>query len=160
MAKTKEKVIKSKTLFDHIREITGNQDPKYFETLSDGDRRTWSNFMIHRFLSMQPDWIELIAEIQPYTETLQPEILYKLYIGIIPKGRYYLKYIKGKNENKYEQFLIDLIRIDYQCSSNEAIDYTEILYATYEGREHIKYICQKYGTDKKDITRLKLKLKK
>ena len=159
MAKTKDTTVKAKGLFDHIRAITGEQNPKYWETLSDGDKKTFSNYMIHRFLTMNPDWVELISELQPYTETLAPEILYKLYIGLLPKGRYYLKYMKGKNDNKYEQFLLDLIKIDYQCSIAEAIDYTEILYSTNEGRKHINYICQKYGTDKKMITKLKLKLK-
>ena len=44
------------------------------------------------------------------------------------------------------------------CSSKEAEDYCEILYATKEGRENIKYICEKYGVDKKQITKLKLKV--
>ena len=31
-------------------------------------------------------------------------------------------------------------------------------YSTREGRENIKYICEKYGVDKKQITKLKLKI--
>ena len=38
------------------------------------------------------------------------------------------------------------------------LDYCEILYATREGRENIKYLCEKYGVDKKEITKLKLKV--
>ena len=114
--------------------------------------------MVHRFLSMNPDWIEVLSEIQPYTQTLEPRSLYLLLIGILPKGRYYLKYVKGKKVNKYESFLIDLIKQDYQCSSLHAEEYTEILYATKEGRENIKYICEKYGIEKKQITKLKLKV--
>jgi hypothetical protein len=34
----------------------------------------------------------------------------------------------------------------------------DILYSTREGRENIKYICEKYGTDSKQITKLKLKV--
>jgi hypothetical protein len=153
-------VVKAKGLFDHIKMITGGQDPNYWDTLSEADIKTFSNYMIHRFLTMNPEWVELVSELQPYTETLKPEVLYKLYISLLPSGRYYLKYMKGKNDAKYEQFLIDLIKVDYQCSARDAIEYTEILYATKEGREHIKYICQKYGTEPKMITKLKLKLKK
>jgi hypothetical protein len=108
---------------------------------------------------MQPDWVDLIAELQPYTQALEPEVLYKVYIGLIPKGRYYLKYVKGKGDSRYESWLIDLIKVDYQCSIKEATDYVEILYATLEGREHIKYVCDKYGTDPKMITKLKLRIK-
>ena len=51
----------AKGLFDHIKAITQYQDPKYFDKLDDEDLKSWSNYMIHRFLSMNPDWIDLIA---------------------------------------------------------------------------------------------------
>ena len=149
---------KPKTLFDHIKAITSEQNPKYWDTLEESDKKTWSNYMIHRFLSMNSDWIEVLSEIQPYTQTLEPKQLYLALIGLIPKGRYYLKYTKGKKENKYESWLIDLIKEDFVCSIKEAEDYCEILYSTREGRENIKYICEKYGIEKKQITKLKLKV--
>ena len=148
----------AKKLFDHLNAITAEQDPKYFDKLSEEDLKSWSNFMINRFLSMKPEWVELIATLLPLTQTLQPKEMYKLYISVIPKGKYFLKYIKGKSEDKYEQFLIDLIKMDFQCSEKEALEYIEVLYSTREGRENIKYICEKYGTDKKQITKLKLKI--
>ncbi len=148
----------AKKLFDHLNAITAEQDPKYFDKLSEEDLKSWSNFMINRFLSMKPEWVELIATLLPLTQTLQPKEMYKLYISVIPKGKQYLKYTKGKSEDKYEEFLIDLIKKDFECSEKEALEYIEVLYSTREGRENIKYICEKYGTDKKQITKLKLKI--
>ena len=148
----------SKSPFDHIKAITSEQDPKYWDKLEDADKKSWSNYMIHRFLSMNSDWIEILSEIQPYTQVLEPKQLYLVMIGLLPKGRHYLKYTKGKNDTKYESWLIDLIKVDFQCSKKEAEEYTEILYSTREGRENIKYICEKYGIDKKQITKLKLKV--
>ena len=148
----------AKSLFDHIKAVTQFQDPNYWDKLEEADKKTWSNYMIHRFLSMNSDWIEVLSEIQPYTQVLEPKQLYLSLIGIIPKGRYFLKYTKGKKENKYESFLIDILIQDFQCSTKEAEDYCEILYSTREGRENIKYICEKYGIDKKQITKLKLKV--
>jgi hypothetical protein len=69
-----------------------------------------------------------------------------------------MKYIKGKKTNKYESWLVDLIKQDFNSSIREAEDYCEILYSTKEGRENIKYLCEKYGIDKKQITKLKLKV--
>ena len=149
---------KPKTLFDHIKQITSVQNPKYWDTLEDSDKKTWSNYMIHRFLSMNPDWIEVLSEIQPYTQSLEPKQLYLALIGILPKGRYYLKYVKGKKTDKYESWLVDLLKQDFNCSIKESEDYCEILYSTKEGRENIKYICEKYGVEPKLITKLKLKL--
>ena len=99
--------------------------------------------MINRFLSMKPEWVELIATLLPLTQTLEPKEMYKLYISVIPKGKYFLKYIKGKGEDKYEDFLIDLIKKDFLVSEIQAKEYIEILYSTREGRENIKYICEK-----------------
>jgi hypothetical protein len=148
----------AKKLFDHIAAITSEQDPKYFDKLTEEDVKTWSNFMINRFLSMKPEWVELIATILPLSQTLSPKEMYKLYINVIPKGKYFLKYVKGKSEDKYERFLIDLIKKEFLVSEIQAIEYIEILYSIREGRENIKYICEKYGIEKKQITKLKLKI--
>jgi|TARA_B100001094_G_C18079483_1_gene744385 hypothetical protein len=148
----------TKTLFDHITNVTSVQNPKYWDSLEEADKKTWSNYMVHRFLSMNPNWIEILSEIQPYTQSLEPNQLYLALIGILPKGRYYMKYIKGKKTNKYESWLVDLIKQDFNSSIREAEDYCEILYSTKEGRENIKYLCEKYGIDKKQITKLKLKV--
>ena len=149
---------KPKTLFDHIKAITQEQNPNYWETLDDSDKKTWSNYMIHRFLSMNPDWIQVLSEIQPYTQVLEPKQLYLALIGLLPKGRHYLKYTKGKNDVKYDKWLIELVVREFMCSVRESEEYLEIFYSTKEGRENIKYICEKYGVDKKEITKLKLKV--
>ena len=148
----------AKKLFDHLNALTVEQNPDYFKTLSDEDKKSWSNFMINRFLSMKPEWVELIASLLPLTQTLEPEQMYQLYINVLPKSKQYLKYTKGKAEDKYEQFLIDLLKKEYDCSERQANEYAEVLYATREGRENIKYICEKYGLTKKEISKLKLKI--
>ena len=148
----------AKTLFDHIKAITQFQDPNYFDKLEEDDLKTWSNYMIHRFLSMNSNWIEVLSDLQPYTEQLTPKQLYLAYIGLLPKGRHYLRYVKGKKTNKYESWMVELIKEDFQCSLRQAEEYVEILYSTREGRESIKSICEKYGIDKKEITKLKLKV--
>ena len=148
----------AKTLFDHIKAVTQFQDPKYWDKLEEADKKTWSNYMVQRFLSMNPDWITTIADLEPFVERLNPEQFYLTMINVIPKGRHYLKYVKGKKVDKYEDFLIDLIKEDFKISKIQAEEYCEIIYATREGRENIKYICEKYGVDKKQITKLKLKI--
>ena len=148
----------AKKLFDHLNALTSEQDPNYFDKLTEEDIKSWSNFMINRFLSMKPEWVELIASLQPLTQSLEPEQMYKLYINILPKGKQYLKYTKGKADDKYEQFLVDLIKKEYDCSERQATEYIEVLYSTREGRENIKYICEKYAIPKKEVTKLKLKI--
>jgi hypothetical protein len=74
-------MIKKKSLFDHINQITSVQNPNYWNEISDEDKKTWSNYMTHRFLSMKSDWIELVNELQKYN--LSPNVLYKLYTNVL-----------------------------------------------------------------------------
>lgn len=147
-----------KSLFDHIKAITNEQNPKYWDTLEAADKKTFSNYMVFRFLSMNPDWIELVAALQPPLQEVPPKALYLALIDILPKGRHFLKYMKGKTEGKYEKWIIDLYANHYNVSTRESYDYMKILYSTKSGRESIKELCDKYGIEKKQITKLKLKL--
>ena len=72
---------KAKTLFDHLNNITAIQNPDYYDKLSDEDRKTWSNFMIHRFLSMNYDYVELIAD--PTRPTSSAKIHKKMTQGCV-----------------------------------------------------------------------------
>ena len=87
------KTLKAKSLFDHIKQITDVQNPNYWSDISEEDKKSWSNYMVNRFLSMKMDWIDIINEVQKYN--LEPKMVYKLYTNIFPKGRHWLKYIKG-----------------------------------------------------------------
>jgi hypothetical protein len=142
----------AKTLFDHLNAITATQDPEYFDKLSEEDKKTWSNYMIHRFLSMNYDYVELIADLQPISQTLEPKIFYKLLINVIPKKKVYTRYIKGVHEDKADEQIVNLLIVEYNCSKNTAIDYYDILLNINNGKEYIEYLKEKYGvtsTEKK-----------
>ncbi len=148
----------AKTLFDHINAITQDKNPKYWDMLEDGDKKTWSNYMIIRFLSMKPEWIELIADIQPAIQNAPPKAMYLALIGLVPKSRAFLKYMKPASADKYESWVIELVARYYEVSKSEAEDYVHILYQTTAGKQHVKEIAEAYGTDPKQITKLKLKV--
>jgi hypothetical protein len=148
----------AQTLFDHLNAICDKKDPKYWDSLGESDKKTWSNYMILRFLSMKPEWIELIADIQPYIQEAPPKAMYLCLIGLIPKTRAFLKYMKPASSEKYELWVIKLVARYYEVSETEAEDYTHILYQTTTGKMHIKEIAEAYGTETKTITALKLKV--
>ena len=148
----------AKTLFDHLNAITDKKDPKYWDSLDESERKTWSNYMIIRFLSMKPEWIELIADIQPYIQEAPPKAMYLALIGIIPKTRAFLKYMKPATSEKYEKWVIELVGRKYEVSLSEAEEYVHILYQTTAGKLHIKEIAEAYGTETKVISALKLKV--
>ena len=143
-----------KTLFDHITQITQKQTKGYWNSLNETEKKQWSNYMIHRFLSMKMEWIDVVNEVQRYN--LKPKDLYKLYIDILPKKKEWLKYIKGKKKMKHEKWLLEIIAKYYESSLKEAQEYAEIFYATEQNKANLKTILQKYGADPKEIKKLNL----
>ena len=107
---------------------------------------------------MSYELVEMIAELQSLIQEMPPEILYKTLIDLVPKKKYYLKWMKGKKTTDYEDFLYDVMVKEYAESREHIEEYLDILYETRQGREEIQELCIKYGIDKKEITKLKLKI--
>lgn len=146
--------MKTKTLFDHINHVTSKQTKDYWDTLNDKEKKNWSNYMVHRFLSMKSEWIDIVNEIQKYT--LRPQDLYKLYTNVLPKGKQWLKYVKGKKSMTYPQWLLDIISKYYEVSLVESQEYLDIFYSTEQNKANLKAILQKYGVEEKEIKKLRL----
>ena len=125
--------MKTKSLFDHITHITQKQTKNYWDDLNDADRKTWSNYMIHRFLSMKMDYVEVVNEFQRYN--LKPKELYKLYTNILPKKKEWLRYTKGKKVMKHPTWVAEIVTKYHQVSMKEAYEYLEIYYSSLRGRD-------------------------
>lgn len=130
---------KNKSLFDHINAIRTSRDPNYFKNLTDADRKTWSNYMICRFLSMQPDLIETINDIQYYQDKLSPEHFYRLCLAVVPNRRGYWPYIKNQSE-KYDKMLLTLLCFHFQECERNVMEYISLL-----SRDELRKILGLYG---------------
>ena len=145
----KKSSIKRKSLFDHINQITKVQNPKYWEQISEEDKKTWSNYMVNRFLSMKSEWIELVNELQKYN--LEPKELYKLYTNVLPKSKQWLKYIKGRNDMNHPEWLINIMRNSDESSRKEAIEAIDMLMLTEGGMMELGELGRKWGIEEKRI---------
>ena len=134
-------------LFDHIKWITEKQTKDYWDTLNDTERKRWSNYMINRFLSMKMDWISFVNEVQQYN--LKPKDLYRLYIDILPKGKQWLKYTKRRKKMNYPNWLLEIMTKDFEISILEARHHVDMLYMTEQGKQEVREILMKYGTEEK-----------
>ena len=105
--------------------------------------------MIHRFLSMKMEWVEVVNELQKYN--LQSKDLYKLYINILPKSRQYLKYVKGRNQMDYPNWLINIVANHEEVSKKEAIDMIDMYMLTEGGMLELGELAQKWGIEPKRI---------
>lgn len=149
MADTK----KALTLFDHIGGLTDKKTP--WSQLSEMDRKSFSPYMINRFLSMSPDMIEFVNELQKYTiGILSPREVYNLYLDILPKKKMFLKYIKGDGKEKYSNTLVDYVSKYYECSNLEAKEYLDIFSSNEEYKSELVSILQKFGLTDKEIKKI------
>ena len=122
--------IKKKSLFDHIQAVTSQQHPDYWDEISDDDKKSWSNYMVNRFLSMNMYWIDIVNQLQKYTMglPLRTKDVDDLFCDVIPKKKTFLRYVKGKKDVKYEDWVIDIVCKEYEVSKFEAKDYLNIFY--------------------------------
>ena len=136
------------TIFDWINQILVTK--KHWNDFTEDEQKKFSPFIINRWLSMDKDFIEIVNYFQKYAiGTLEPREVYKWYCDVLPKGKRFNKYIKGKRDKKYDKDLIDILTKHFECSKLNIKEYLEFL-----TKDDLKNILMKYGKDKKSIKRL------
>jgi hypothetical protein len=76
-----EPAVKAVGLFDHVNQIKGVQNPKYFDTLSDADKKSFAHVMILKFLSMDRANLDTLSYISKYQDTIPSKNFYTLLIS-------------------------------------------------------------------------------
>ena len=142
------KTVKAKTIFQHLSGI--KEKKQSWESLSEMDKKSFSPFIINRWLSMNMDLLPIINELQQYTiGTLKPKDVYKLYLDFLPKKKTFDKYIKGKKSDKYNKEMLQYLSQWYGVSQSEVKEYLEIL-----SKDDVVDILMKYGKTKKEAKKL------
>ena len=136
------------TIFDWVNNILVHK--KHWNDFSESDQKKFSPFIINRWLSMDKEFIEIVNYFQKYSiGTLESREVYKWYCDILPKGKRFNKYIKGKKDKKYDTELISLLKNYFECSKLEVEQNLELI-----DKIELREILEKYGKDKKTIKRL------
>ena len=148
----KNEQTKTKSLFDHVDAIYTNQKIDYFGTLTEADKKSYNNYMVNRFLSMNIHQLPFVNELQKYT--LDTKTHYLFFSQLLPRGKQFNKYVKKTKEVKYEDWLINIVVRHFQISTSEACEYLEIYYKHH--KSSLKELCQMYGVDSKQLKKAKL----
>ena len=136
------------TIIDWMNQLLVHK--KHWNDFTEDEQRKFSPFIINRWLSMDSEFIEIVNVFQKYAiGTLEPREVYKWYCDILPKGKRFNKYIKGKREKKYDKELVNIITNHFECSKLQVQEYLELI-----DREELKSILELYGLDKKTMKRL------
>ena len=136
------------TLFDWVNEVKTKK--RKWDSFSDTDKKTFSPYMIHRFLSMNQNYVELVNEFQKYW-TLEPRDVYKWYCDILPNKRSFDKYIKAKKVENYPNWVIDILCKYFNESKSHIEEYLYLM-----EKSELQTILEMYGTEPKEIKKLKL----
>jgi len=136
------------TIFNWINEILVSK--KHWDDFTEDEQKKFSPFIINRWLSMDKDFLEIVNFFQKYSiGTLEPREVYKWYCDMLPKGKRFNKYIKGKKDKKYNTELIDIMVMHFECSKSQVKDYLDLI-----AKDELMEILEKYGMNEKTIKRL------
>lgn len=132
---------------DHIEQIINIKDKDYYKSLTSEERKSFSTWLIIKYLSHCYELIPILGEYLPKMNDLTPEQTYKVLIGIIPKGDYTFKVINGKKKKGvvYSKDMIELLSKEYECSTKTSKEYIEILYEIGEYQKTREFLSKKYG---------------
>ena len=144
---------KPATIFDHIAGISHKK--KEWNQLSEVDQKSFTPYIINRWLSMHQDLIETIDALQQYTiGPLSKKHVYQLYYDILPNANVRAKYIKGKKMDKYNKDLVNFVKKNYQINSREAQEYIDLFKSNDGGINHLVKLLKMYGKTEKEIKKL------
>ena len=128
------------TPWDFIKHLTVNKTP--WKSYTEDEKNNFNSYMIHKVLSMDENYIELVNIVQKMPPTSKEQI-YNVYLNILPKKSLYSKYIKSTTKS-YSSELLTQIAYYFQCSKKEASEYITIL-----SKNDVENILTELGLDDK-----------
>ncbi len=135
---------KIKSVFDWVKQIQYDKEP--WSSFSNEEHDIFSNFMVNKIISMDPNYIEIVAEIQEFP--IPKEKLYQLYCQVLPKQKSFSKYIRP-SKAVYNNEVLSLLASYFQISTREIIDYCSII-----TKQDVIEILLQTGTPDKEIKKL------
>ena len=133
------------TVFDWLNEITVKKTSPNDFTQENWD--DWNSYMVHRFLSMNINYIDIVNFVQNINPQNKKEI-YTIYREMIPKRKVWNKYIKNQNKKDSKE-IAKIIANKLSIGSDEANSYIPML-----GKEGVTEVLSDLGYEKKEITKL------
>ena len=142
---SKKEKNKIKNIFDWLQHITLYKTPA--SEFTDNDWENFNSYMVHRFISMSPYYVEVADYAQSMLPTMKKEI-YNFYREIIPKRKVWLQYIKSKTKTVNKDLIEDIAKY-YEVGAADAISYIAVM-----TKEEISIVLSEMGKDNKEIKKL------
>ena len=141
----------SKTIFEQLGDITYKKTNS--DTYTESDWKSYTPYMINRWVSMNPAAIDIVNVIQKHY-SLSKRMHFKLYSDIFPKQKLYTRYIKAPKNAKYTPELISIVSSHFEISKSETKEYLDLFFSDNLRILELKNILKKYGHTDKDIKKI------
>ena len=133
------------TLFDWLKEI--NYKKTHPNSFTTDDWKSFTPYMIHRYLSLHPELIVLVNEVQMFN-TSDKRVIYNAYRHLLPRQNRFAKYIKGKKQVISKE-LVTIVSRYFEISNMESKQYIKLL-----SRNELVSIVRLYGHTDKQINKI------
>ena len=145
--KSTTKQSKSFTMFDFIKAIIDTKLP--WETFNPEQQKQFNKYMIHRLLSMNPKYIEVVNYIQGLN-IQDSKKLYEVYCFMIPQSKNtYSAYIKSNSKKTSSPEVLQHVSEYFKCSTSEASEYIQLT-----DEKWLENILVTKGVDEKQVKKL------
>lgn len=143
----------SKTIFDHLKGITIDKTP--WDLLSDGDKKSWDDYMITRWLSMKMEYVQYLNEIQQYRSAgLNDKDYYNLLFYTLPQKSTYYKYVKRPRTFENKKELLKFFSSVFKVSYRESLDIINI-FTKLKLTSEFDELLRKHGIQEEDKEKLR-----
>jgi len=142
---SKKEKNKIRNIFDWLQHITLYKTPA--SEFTDNDWENFNSYMVHRFISMSPYYVEVADYAQSMLPTMKKEI-YNFYKEMIPKRKVWLQYIKSKTKTVNKDLIEDIAKY-YEIGAADATSYIAVM-----TKEEISIVLSEMGKDNKEIKKL------
>jgi hypothetical protein len=137
--------IEVSNIFGWLDEITVKKS--HPNSFSEASWDKWNSYMIHRYVSMNIGYIDIVNYVQK-TNPQSKKQIYTIYREMIPRKKLWLKYIKNEKKKNYKE-LAEYIAEYLDCGLGEADHYVDIL-----RKEGCRDILFRMGVEDKEVNKL------
>jgi hypothetical protein len=135
------------TIFDFLKSIIDTK--QNWDSFTPEQQKLFNGFLINKFLSMNPKYIELVNYVQSLNFQNNKKI-YEVYCWMIPQSKNtYSPYIKSNVKKSIPEESIKCTAEYFECSLNEAEDYINLM-----DNKWLEIILTAKGVDDKQIKKL------
>jgi len=137
--------IEVSNIFGWLDEITVKKS--HPNSFSEASWDKWNSYMIHRYVSMNMGYIDIVNYVQK-TNPQSKKQIYTIYREMIPRKKLWFTYIKNEKKRNYKE-LAEYIAEYLDCGLGEADHYVDIL-----KKEGCKDILFRMGVEDKEVNKL------